>query len=133
MGTIAVPFSYIGSSIYRRRTAADLRWIGERDCRGLRTILRRGERAGETNLGLCCTCFYNYLYCLLSSPRTRPPVKLRVLQANLRQYTKLLYCLFPLTLLGISRAEAVCKPIYTSLMCNTRTPPLQTGAPIESA
>ena len=36
MGTIAVPFSYIhvGSSIYRRKTAADPRWTGERDCRG---------------------------------------------------------------------------------------------------
>ena len=57
MGTIAVPFSYIGSSIYRHRTAADPRWFavyGERDCRGLRTILRGGERAGEKKKHLDC-------------------------------------------------------------------------------
>ena len=66
MGTIAVPFSYIGSSIYRRRTAADLRWIGERDCRGLRTILHRGERAGEQTLDCAVRAFiitYIVVYC----------------------------------------------------------------------
>ena len=58
MGTIAVPFSYIGSSIYRRRTVADPpRWTGELDCRGLRTILRRGERAGEKTLDSAVCAF----------------------------------------------------------------------------
>ena len=41
----SIYISYIGSSIYRRRTAADP-WFAV-DCRGLRTILRGGEPAGE--------------------------------------------------------------------------------------
>ena len=40
------------------QTAADPRlgprWTGERDCRGLRTILRGGERAGEKKPRLYC-------------------------------------------------------------------------------
>ena len=50
VGTIAVPFSYIGRSIYRRRTAADPLVRGGQlsgIAGGLRTILRGGERAGE--------------------------------------------------------------------------------------
>ena len=84
MGTIAVPFSYIGISIYRRRTAADPRWTGERDGRGLRTILRGGERAGEKTLDCAVRAFIIPILFTVS-PWTRSPVKLTALQANLRQ------------------------------------------------
>ena len=42
--TISFPFTYTGDSIYRCGT----RWVrGEPNCRGLRTIIRGGERAVE--------------------------------------------------------------------------------------
>ena len=48
---LPVPFTYTGNSIYHRGicggSAMGPRRTGERDCRGLRKILRGGKRTGE--------------------------------------------------------------------------------------
>ena len=77
MGTIAVRFSYIGSSIYRRRTAVD-RCAG---LQGAQNNSPRGERAGEKTLDCAVRAFIIPIY-LLSSPRTRSPVKCQLTTVN---------------------------------------------------
>ena len=65
--SIAVPYTYIGNTIYRRGTATDRggsmlgpRMTGERNCRGLRTILLGVERACGKNLD-CTVCCPPYI------------------------------------------------------------------------
>ena len=56
---LPVPFTYTGNSIYHRGSAADQ--PSERNCRGLRTILRGGKRAGEKKK-LDCTVFHEFYF-----------------------------------------------------------------------
>ena len=88
MGTIAVLFSYIYVAEYTaaepRRSRGGSRRTGERDCRGLRTILSGVSGLVKKPLDCAVRAFIIPIYCLLSSARTRLPVKLTVLQANLR-------------------------------------------------
>ena len=57
-----------------RRIRGGSRWTGERDCRGLRTILRAGERSGEKKPLDCAV----RTFMIPISPGTRSPVKLTV-------------------------------------------------------
>ena len=63
-----VPFTYTGSSLYHCGSASDRggfavgQWqTGERDCRGLRTILHGDERAGEKKTLDCIVAALEHL------------------------------------------------------------------------